>query len=53
MPAPVPQAEVVDGVGQLGATNSDPLIQVDLVQAPLPNVLNQQKLKKIMSKFNL
>ncbi len=33
-------AEVVDGVGQLGAADGDAFVQVDAVQAPLPNILD-------------
>ncbi len=39
-------AEIVDGVGQLGAADGDAFVQVDAVQAPLPNILDLESRKR-------
>ena len=39
-------AEVVDGVGQLGAADGDAFVQVDAVQASLPNILDLESKKE-------
>ena len=43
-------AEVVDGVGQLGAADGDAFVQVDAVQASLPNILDLESKKEITLK---